>query len=374
MIIGVPRERKADERRVAITPDGVRAVTSRGHKVLIETNAGVLSGFTDAEFKSSGAEIAQSLDEVWEKSELLVKVKEPAPEEVKFFRKGQAVFSFLHLAVAPELTKTMVEKGVTGLDYDLVMLEDGRLPILEPMSIIAGKLAIQCGAFALQAHSGGRGILLGGVVGVRPGKVVVVGAGAAGRNAARVAIGTGAEVTVVDVNLSRLTPFTLPPLKARTIFSTPAAIEREIADADLVVGAVLIPGALAPKLISRPMLGSMQKGSVIVDICIDQGGFAESSRPTTISEPTYADSGVVHYCVTNMPALVPRTSTIALTNATLSYIQTIADLGIDGALRKNLPMLRSLTSYQGHLTNSVIGEAVGLPALDEAGRDELVGR
>ena len=373
MIIGVPRERKPDERRVAITPDGVRELSSRGHTILIETNAGVLSGFTDAEFKSAGAEIAKTLEDVWGRADLLVKVKEPAPEEIKLFRDGLAVFSFLHLAVAPQLTKAMVDAGVTGIDYDLVMFDDGRLPILEPMSIIAGKLSIQCGAFSLQASTGGRGILLGGSIGVRPGKVVVIGAGAAGSNAARVATGMGAEVSILDINITKLQPFTDGHNRARTVYSSLSSIEREIADADLVIGSVLIPGALAPKLIRKDMLNIMQKGAVIVDICIDQGGCAESSRPTTISEPTYVDNGIVHYCVTNMPALVPRTSTIALTNATLGWIKMLADRGIEDTMRQSLPMRRSLTSYRKQLTNTVIGDAVGLKAASPAQVNELLG-
>ncbi len=372
MIIGVPRERKPGERRVAMVPDGAAELTAKGHTVLIETKAGELSGFPDAEFVSAGAEIVPTLDDVWNRCELLVKVKEPAPEEVKFFRPGLAVFSFLHLAVAPQLTKEMVQSGVTGLDYDLVMLDNGRLPILEPMSIIAGKLSIQCGAYSLQAGAGGKGILLGGSVGVRPGKVVVIGAGAAGSSAARVALGLGAEVTIMDINTEKLVPFTYINPRARTVFSTARAIEREIQTADLVVGSVLIPGALAPKLITREMVNKMQKGSVIVDICIDQGGCAESSRPTTIAEPTFTDSGVVHYCVTNMPALVPRTSTEALTSATFFYVKMLAERGIQETLKTNLPMKRSLTSYKGHLTNSIIGDAVGIKSIPEHQVDELI--
>ncbi|MBL7661117.1 alanine dehydrogenase [bacterium] len=360
MIIGIPRERKTDERRVALTPDGALELTRMGHSVIIEQGAGVLSGFTDAAYTDSNTEVVPSLEEVWSRCDLLVKVKEPAPEEVQYFRRGLSVFSFLHLAVAPELTRSMVESGVTGLDYDLVMLDNGRLPILEPMSVIAGQLSIQCGAYALQAGTGGRGILLGGAIGVRPGRVVVIGAGAAGSNAARVALGMGAEVTIIDINEAKLTPFFDSPRKVRTIYSTPLSVEREIKEADIVVGAVLLPGALAPKLITRQMISSMQKGAAIVDICIDQGGIAETSKPTTITHPTYIENGVVHYCVTNMPALVPRTSTIALTNATLPWIKMIAEKGVQGALSTSKPLRRGLTSYQGKLTNGPIAEAVGM--------------
>ena len=372
MIIGVPRERKKDERRVAITPDGVRVVTGLGSRVVIETNAGALSGFPDAEYRSAGAEIVNTLEEVWKRAELLVKVKEPADEEVPFFRPGLAVFSFLHLAAVPQLTRQMVEAGVTGLDYDLVMMDDGRLPILEPMSIIAGKLALQCGAYALQANYGGAGVLLGGSVGVKPAKVVVIGAGAAGSNAARVAIGMGAEVSILDINLQKLAPFSDGHLRARTLYSTPSAIARELKTADLVIGSVLIPGALAPKLITKEMLTTMQPGAVIVDICIDQGGCCETSHPTSISEPTYVESGIVHYCVPNMPGMVPRTSTVALTNATLGWVKMLVERGIEGTLRSSLPMRRSLTSYRKNLTNRVIGEAVKLDALPDSDVDKLL--
>jgi alanine dehydrogenase len=364
MIIGVPRERKADERRVALLPDGVVELVQAGHQVIVEENAGELSGFANDEYLQAGASIAAQLSDIWQEVDLLVKVKEPAPEEVQYFRPGLAVFSFLHLAADEELTKSMVRSGVTGLDYDLLMLEDGRLPILEPMSIIAGKLSIQCGAYALQAQTNGRGVLLGGAPGVVAGKVVVLGAGAAGGNAARVAMGMGAEVTVLDINPKRLQPFSEGTLRARTLFSTSKAIEREVRDADLVIGSVLIPGALAPKLISEKLVQMMQPGSVLVDICIDQGGCAETSKSTRIIDPTYVSHGVVHYCVPNMPALVPRTSTQALTAASLPWIKEIANRGIQDSIKSVKPIRLSLTSYQGNLTNKAIGDAVGIEAVD----------
>lgn len=373
MIIGVPRERKTAECRVAITPDGVRELVRIGAKVLIETNAGELSGFSDEEYAASEAEVVPSLADVWNRCDLLVKVKEPAPEEVEFFRPDLAVFSFLHLAVTKELTAAMVEKGVVGLDYDLVTLDNGRLPILEPMSIIAGKLSIQCGAYALQSNCGGRGVLLGGSVGVPPAKVVVLGAGAAGSNAARVALGMGAEVSILDINTEKLAPFSNTSARARTVYSTPTALENEVVNADLLIGSVLIPGALAPKLVTRELLKTMRSGSVLVDISIDQGGVAETSRPTTITNPTYIEDGVVHYCVANMPALVPRTSTIALTNATLPWIKMLVQKGIEKTLRGSAPMLRSLTSYKGKLTNIEIGQATGIPALSAADTAALIG-
>jgi alanine dehydrogenase len=356
MIIGVPRERKQGEKRVAILPDGVQELTSRGHTVLIEQGAGSDSGFPDFAFEKVGGQLCATLSEVWSKSQLLVKVKEPDPEEFSFFRPGLAVFCFLHLAPQPELTRALVESKVTAIDYDLVQLDDGSLPILAPMSIIAGKLSIQCGAYALQASSGGRGVLLGGLPGVGPARVVVIGAGAAGSNAARVAQGIGAEVTVLDINPKRLAQFS----GMRTIYSTPRAIEREVKEAELVIGSVLIPGALAPKLVTREILSQMREGSVIVDICIDQGGMCETSRPTSISDPTFVEEGVVHYCVPNMPALVPRTSTEALTNATLPWIKLIATQGVEASIEYSKPLYRGLTTINGKLTNQAIAEAVGI--------------
>lgn len=358
MIIGIPRERKAGECRVAITPEGVSLLRSRGHTVIIEQRAGELSSFSDEEFLAAGAEIIGTLSELWNRAELLVKVKEPAEEELQFFRPGLTVFSFLHPAVAPEMMNALVQKGVTGLDYDLLMLEGGRLPILEPMSVIAGKLSIQAGAYSLQSNAGGRGVLLGGASGAAPARVVVVGAGAAGSNAAWVAIGMGAEVVVLDIRKDRLAPFAK---EATIVESTPEALEREIQSGDLIIGSVLIPGALAPKLLTRKILAGMKKGSVIVDICIDQGGFAETSRATTIAQPTYVEGGVVHYCVPNMPALVPRTSTSALTSATLPWISLIAEKSVDLVLKESTPVRYSAVSYKGKLTNKAIGEALGMP-------------
>lgn len=362
MIIAIPRERKPGECRVAITPDGAGSLRTVGAKVLIEKNAGELSGFADAEYQKAGAEIIADLSELWAKADLLLKVKEPAPEELSLFRPGLTVFSFLHPAVAPEMMHALLESEVIGLDYDLVSTADGRLPILEPMSVIAGKLAIQCGAVALQSRDGGRGVLLGGAAGVKPAKVLVVGAGAAGASAAQLAIGLGARVVIMDINTDKLQSFCTGAFKAETVYSTPAALERELLDADLVIGSVLIPGALAPKLLTRAMLKKMQKGSVIVDICIDQGGFAESSRATSIAEPTYVEEGVVHYCVPNMPALVPRSSTLALTNATLPWVRKLSKEGIKAAIKNSLPLQESLVSVKGKLTNKAIGQALNIPA------------
>lgn len=361
MIIGVPKERKQGERRVAVTPDGAQLLSANGHRVRIETGAGAASGFSDAEYRESGAEIVATLDEVWKTAELLVKVKEPAAEELPLFRPGLGVFSFLHPAVAPEMMRALLTHQVVGVDYDLVMEDSGRLPILEPMSVIAGKLAVQCAAHALQAASGGAGILLGGCSGVAPAHVVVIGAGAAGRSAAEVALGMGAHVTVLDKNTDRLAGFSGGYFRANTLASSPAALARAVKSADVVIGAVLIPGALAPKLLPEPLVASMNPGSVIVDICIDQGGCAATSRATSIAEPTYVTHGVVHYCVPNMPALVPRTSTLALTNATLPWLLQLAQRGLDGAVKELAPLHRSVVSYAGKLTNRAIGEALEIP-------------
>lgn len=365
MIIGVPRERKPGEKRVALVPDGVSELVGQGHKIVIETNAGVGAGFRDADYEEAGAKVVSTLKEVWDAAELITKVKEPAPEEADFFRPGLTVLSFLHLAPQPELTKQMVESGVTGLDYDVVQLDDGSLPILEPMSIIAGKLSIQCGAYGLQSSNSGRGVLLGGIPGVKPAKVVVIGAGAAGSSAARAALGLGAEVSILDINTKKLDPFINGYQKARTLISSPSAIAREVQSADLVIGSVLIPGALAPKLLTRPMVEKMPAGAVIVDICIDQGGMCESSKPTSIENPTFVENGVVHYCVPNMPALVPRTATEALTNATFPWIKFLAGTGIEQSITRSKPILRSLMTYKKQLVNKTVGDAVKMKCVDE---------
>ncbi len=374
MIIGVPRERKEGECRVAVTPDGAATLIGRGHTVLIEKQAGVLSGFSNEEYQKSGATLVETLTDVWTKADLVIKVKEPAPEEFPLMRENLAVFSFLHPAALPEMMKRLLESKVVGIDYDLVMLDDGRMPILEPMSVIAGKLALQCGAYALQSSVGGRGMLIGGLAGVRPAKVIVLGAGAAGSSAAYSALGLGAEVVIMDINVDRLLPFTTGPVRATTVYSTARAIIRELPQADLVIGAVLIPGAKAPKLITREMIKNMKPGSVFVDICIDQGGCAETSKSTTIHAPTYVSEGVIHYCVPNMPALVPRTSTAALTQATLPWLVKIADEGVSAAIHRHRPLNRSVVSMHGKLTNRAIGEALNLDYLDGHERDSFLSK
>lgn len=367
MIVGVPRERKIGESRVALTPDGVIAVKARGGSVVIETSAGVLSGFSDEEYQKSGARIADSLEEVWQSAELLLKVKEPAPEEYEYFREDISIFSFIHPAAQGELVNKLLESRTCTLDFDLLMLKDGRLPILEPMSVIAGRLAVQCGASALQlsgfetaGEMSRRGLLFSGAPGVAPAKVLVIGIGVAGSNAAELAIGLGAQVTVMDISSDRLARFARAPFQARTCYSNSASLRRELATADVVIGAVLVPGALTPKLLSKDMLSLMPQGSVIVDICIDQGGFAESSRATSLKETTYIEEGVVHYCVPNMPAMVPRTSTRALENATLPWLLKLVEKGTKECL-STVPEIRSsLVTEKGKVKNEIVAEALNL--------------
>ncbi len=373
MIIGVPVEKKLGEKRVAITPDQTAVLTGDGHSVLIEAGAGLGSGFADSTYSAAGAEIVPAAAELWGRSDLVVKVKEPLPEEFNYFRKGLSLFCFLHPAALPEMTKALLKTGVTAIDYDLLSLDNGRLPILEPMSAIAGKLAIQCGAQALQSNLGGRGMLLGGVPGVPPARVVVIGAGVSGSNAVLVAHGMGAEVRVLDSNVDKLTTLVNSGLRIRTVFSNPSAIARELEGADLVIGAVLIPGAKTPRLLNESLLSHLAHGAVLVDICIDQGGISTTSKPTTIADPVYESKGIVHYCVPNMPALVPRTSTLALTNAAFPWTRKLAHRGIQAALRDSDPLRRGLLSYGGDLTNTVVGTDLNLPALDDQAVRALLG-
>jgi alanine dehydrogenase len=361
MIIGVPRERKILEKRVALTPDGALELTQRGHSVLIEQSAGLGSHFTDEAYQASGCTIVPTLEEVWTKAELIVKVKEPHEEEYRYFRKGLTIFDYLHLASMPELTKQMLQSGVTGIAYELVQTEDRRLPLLEPMSEVAGKLSILVGAHALLAQNGGRGVLLGGTIGVAPGNVVIVGAGVAGRNACEIALGMGANVTILDTDPVKLERIKIQFTgRAHTLFSTRAALERACERAELVIGAVLIPGAAAPRIITREMIRSMKPGAVFVDISIDQGGCAETIRTTSLAHPVYEEEGVIHYGVPNMPAQTARTSTLALTAATLPYILKIAQLGVTPALRSIKELARAVNTHDGKLTNEAVGTALGI--------------
>lgn len=358
MKIGIPEELKQGEKRVALTPGNARELISLGAEIFVESDAGLGSGFTNEAYIQAGAKVLDNAKDIWNSSELIIKVKEPQCKEYAYFREDLSIFCFLHPAAFPELMKEILKSKVCALDYDLLMLDDGRLPILEPMSVIAGKLSIQCGAYALQSASGGAGVLLGGACSVPPAKVLIVGGGVAGVNAASVATGIGAEAVVLDIDKKRLQSIKNKLPSIRTELSSEERIRTEITDSMLVIGSVLVPGDLAPKLITEDMLKTMPKGSVIVDICIDQGGFAESSKPTTISNPTFEKHDVVHYCVANMPALVPRTSTEALTNESIKWIKLLLKNGIQNALQSSPELKTSLISINGQLTNQVVANAL----------------
>lgn len=364
MIIGIPRERKTLEKRVAVTPDGVRELLRHGHRVLVEKGAGAGSFFTDEEYRASGGTIVETLDEVWERAEMVVKVKEPDPQEYRFFRPTLTVFDYLHLAGMPELTRAMLAGGVCGIAYELVR-RDGRLPLLEPMSEVAGKLSVINGASLLLSQNGGRGVLLGGTLAVAPGNTVIVGAGIAGRCACEMALGLGSRVTVFDTDVRKLDAVKIQfQGRAATAISTPTALAKACATADLLIGAVLVPGAAAPRVITREIIKVMPKGSVFIDISIDQGGCAETSRATALDAPTFIEEGVIHYGVCNMPAQTPRTSTMALTAATLPYILILADGGVTAALKKSPELLGAVNTWKGKLTSKEVGEAVGIPSAD----------
>ncbi len=362
MVIGVPKEIKTLENRVAMTPGGVESLVKRGHTVLVERGAGVGSGLSDAEYERAGAELV-SREEAWG-AEMVVKVKEPLPEEYPFLRPGLILFTYLHLAADRLLTEAMLQSGVTGIAYETVQLPDGSLPLLVPMSEVAGRMAPQVGAAALEKPHGGRGVLLGGVPGVAPASVVIIGGGIVGTNAAKIALGMGAQVTILDVSKARM-QYLDDVFGGRviTLSSTEANVAASIRHADLLIGAVLIPGAKAPKLITREMLSTMKEGSVIVDVAVDQGGCVETIHPTTHADPTYVVDGVVHYGVANMPGAVPRTSTFALTNQTLPYLLKLAEKGLD-ALREDPALMLGLNTHQGQLTCHGVAEAFGLPYVE----------
>lgn len=359
MIIGIPKEIKEHEYRVGATPQMVRAFVDAGHRVVVEKYAGDKIGFSDAMFEEAGAKIVDGPAEVY-KSEMIIKVKEPQASEFPLMFEGQILFCYLHLAPDPEQTKALLEKKVIGIAYETVTDAQGRLPLLVPMSEIAGRIAIQAGAVSLQMNNGGKGLLLGGVPGVFPANVVVIGGGVVGTEAARMAMGLGANVTILDRNLERLRYLDAqyaPRLK--TLYSTATELENVLRWADLVIGSVLIPGKKAPKLITRTMMRNMIAGSVFVDVAIDQGGCAETSRPTTHGNPTYVEEGVLHYCVTNMPGACAKTSTMALTNATMEYALQIANKGYRQALRENPGLLEGLNVHHGHVTNSSVAHDLG---------------
>ncbi len=360
MIIGIPKEIKDKEFRVAIVPAGVKTLVANGHRVLIENGAGLGSDIGDHEYVAAGAEIAKDAAELYEASELVMKVKEPLPAEYPYLKKDLILYTFLHLAPLPELTEILLEKEIVGIAYETVSLESGYLPLLAPMSDVAGRMSIQVGAHFLQKEERGRGILLGGVPGVEHGHVTIIGGGNVGTNAARVATALGAAVTVLDTDLHRLEQLDgLFSGHINTLMSNRHNIEEELKTTDLVVGAVLIPGGRAPSLVTREMLSLMKKGSVIVDVAIDQGGCVETSRPTTHSDPVFEVEGITHYCVANMPGAVPRTSTFALTNATFPFALTIADKGLEKALQEDEALKRGVNVFKGKLTNGEVAEAQG---------------
>jgi len=360
MIVGVPKEIKEKEFRVGIVPSGVKALVQAGHTVLIEQGAGEGSGIDDAGYRAAGAIIAASAAEVWAQAGLIMKVKEPLAPEYPRLRPGLILYTYLHLAPLPELTQVLLDAQVSGVAYETVQLDNGFLPLLAPMSQVAGRMAIQVGAHFLEKEAGGRGVLLAGVPGVAPGHVTILGSGTVAVNAAQMAVGLGAEVTMLGRNLPKLAELdALFRGRVTTLASSRQAIEEELAKADLVVGAVLVPGARAPRLISRKMLSLMPKGAVIVDVAIDQGGCAETSRPTFHSDPVFEVDGIIHYCVANMPGAVPRTSTFALTNATLPYALAMANKGFNMAVREDRALLRGVNTDQGKLFSREVAQSQG---------------
>ena len=362
MLIGVPKEIKPDEYRVGLTPTSVRELVSRGHQVCVESGAGAGIGMSDEVYQRSGASIEDSAEAIFAAADMLVKVKEPQPVECTRLREGQILFTYLHLAPDPQQAKALLDSGVIAIAYETVVGPDGSLPLLAPMSEVAGRMAVQAGAHCLEREAGGAGILLGGVPGVKSANVVVIGGGVVGTNAIRVAMGMEAQVTVIERSLPRLQELDFQfGGRLNTIYSTTEALEAYVADADLVIGAVLVVGAAAPRLVTRDMLRGMRDGSVLLDVAIDQGGCFETSRPTTHSDPTYIEEGVVHYCVANMPGAVPRTSAFALNNATLPYTLKLADKGYRQALLDDAGLREGLNIHCGQVTHPAVAEALGYP-------------
>jgi alanine dehydrogenase len=362
MIIGVPKEIKTEENRVAVTPTGVAGFVARNHKVLLERGAGLGSGLSDRAYQGAGAVIVDSPEEVWQQADMIMKVKEPQESEYPLMRPGLILFTYLHLAASESVTRALLDRKVTAVGYETIQLDDGSLPLLAPMSEIAGRLSIQVGAWCLQAENGGRGILLGGASGVRPATVVILGAGMSGTAACQVAAGMGAYVSILDINPTKLRyVHDILGGHVTTLMSNRANVEEAVVDADLLIGSVLIPGAQAPKLISRTLAKRMKPGAALVDIAIDQGGCAETSRPTTHRDPIYIEEELVHYCVTNMPAIVPNTSTYALTNSTLSYGLELANRGFPQALVRNRALAKGLNTFDGKVTYESVATVFNLP-------------
>ncbi len=361
MLIGVPKEIKNHEYRVGLTPASVRELVERGHSVLVETQGGAAIGFDDENYRAAGAQIATTAEEIFAQADMIVKVKEPQPHECRQLRKDQLLFTYLHLAADPLQAKLLVESGASCVAYETVTDAANALPLLAPMSEVAGRLSVQAGAYHLQKAQGGMGVLLGGVPGVAPAKVLIIGGGVVGTQAATMAIGLGAEVTLLDRSLPRLRQLDAEfGGRIKCVYSSSESIESYALDADLVIGAVLIPGAAAPKLLSRELISRMKKGSVVVDVAIDQGGCFETSKATTHQEPTYVVDGVIHYCVANMPGAVARTSTMALNNATLPFVIALADQGVEKAVSRNPHLLAGLNVYRGKVTCEAVAEALDM--------------
>jgi len=361
MIVGVPTETKTREYRIGINPGGVQSLVRKGHHVIVQRGAGTGSGISDDDLARAGAQLVDSPDAVWA-AELVMKVKEPLPDEYRFFRPGLVLFTYLHLAAEPELTRALVASGVRAIAYETVQRPDGTLPLLRPMSEVAGRMAVQVGATYLEKERGGKGLLLGGVPGTRRGHVVILGGGIVGASAARIAVGMGAQVTVLDVNQERMAYLEdVFGAGIETLYANPRNIACAVERADLTIGAVLVPGARAPTLVDERLLAAMEDGSVVVDVAVDQGGCISSCRPTTHDHPTYVVDGVVHYCVPNMPGAVPYTSTLALTNVTALYAELICDRGVEAAVREHAALAKGVNTWDGRCTYAPVAQAVGLP-------------
>ena len=373
MIVGVPKEVKVREYRVGMVPATVRTLTSRGHKVLVQKGAGLGSYITDEEYVAAGATMVDTAEQVWRDAEMIVKVKEPIEQEYPLIQNGQLIYTYFHLAAVPSLAKVLVEKKVTAVAYETIQLPNGSLPLLKPMSEVAGRMAVQVGAMCLEREKGGKGILLGGVPGVRRGRVAIIGGGTVGTNAAKMAVGLGAEVTILDTNIDRLGYLDdIFGGRVATMFSNSVNIANAVREADLVVGAVLIPGAAAPKLVTEAMLKEMGDGSVVVDVAVDQGGCIETCVPTTHDNPTFVKHGVVHYCVANMPGAVAQTSTFALNNATAGYARVLADLGAKEAVQTDRALALGVNAMGGAITYRAVAEALDMPYTPL--EDALVGK
>lgn len=361
MIIGVPKEIKISENRVGLTEAGVRQLVNEGHKVYVEKDAGLGSMISNEAYEGAGATLLATKKEVYEKSDMIVKVKEPLPDEYTLLKENQILYTYLHLAAEPKLTKVLAERKVKAIAYETIQMPDGSLPLLTPMSEVAGRMATQVGAYYLQKDHGGKGILLGGVTGVQKGKVVIIGGGIVGTNAAKMAVGLGADVTIMDVNRNRLEYLDhIFDGKIHTMYSNMQNIEQQVATADLLIGAVLLTGAKAPTLVTKKMVSSMQAGSVVVDVAVDQGGCIETCRPTSHTNPTFDFEGVIHYCVPNMPGVVARTSTYALTNATFKYASILAQMGVEDAVARDKNLLRGLNVYGGYVCYEPVARDLGM--------------